>query len=158
MKKIIYITFIVLFSCTNKEAVIDGVIYIKQIDVHNIYGMPDDKIEEFKKIIIDPNQNKYSDSEKKFNKLHKILLDNGVFNVPSFKVKTSLGEIINVYTSKEEYSKLYSLLSSLKVEKEKISITFKGEKIHEGVFNEPLYKSNQIISVEKTSGKTDFKK
>jgi len=158
MKKILFIIVIALSSCTDKQGSIQGDICIKQIDVHNIYGMPNDKIEEFKKIITGTNQNEYTDSEKKFNKLHKILLDNDVFNVPTFKIKTSFGEIINVYTSKEEYSKLNNLLNTLKVEKEKISITFEGEKIHEGVFNEPLYKANKIILMEKASGKTDWKK
>jgi len=153
---LIILISIVLFSCQNNE--IEGEVYVKLIDVHNIYGISDDKVKEFKARVLSLEQEEYSASERKLNQLYKTLIDNNIFNTPHFKIKMKTDEIINVYTSKEEYSKIYSLLENLNMEEEKILIKFKGKKISDGVFDEAIYKASKIVLAEKTKGVTDWQK
>jgi hypothetical protein len=69
-----------------------------------------------------------------------------------------------LYTTKTEYSKLQKILENFDKYKEKIKVEFKGNKISDGVFDsdgifdQPIYLADKIISIEKTEGKTEWKK
>ncbi len=147
----------IIISC-NQNKSIEGVIYIQLIDFYNIYGMPQKKIDEFKSIINNPNQSEYSNSEQELIKHYKILIENDLFNKPSFKLKMESGDIINVYTNDIEYSKLKKKLDNLEREKEKILVKFVGNKISDGIFGQAIYSASSITSVTKTPGKTDWGK
>ena len=169
MKKLLTHAFILLiiFSCKtkNNNSTIQGDIFIKLIDVRNIVAnLPDDKLEEVKKSIASADQTNFTESEKKSNNYFKILLEKDLIKKPFFKLKISSGKIINVYTTETEYSELQSTLENFDKYKEKIEVVFKGNKISDGVFDsdgifdQPIYLADKIISIEKKEGKTEWKK
>ncbi|MGZ0016703.1 hypothetical protein [Yeosuana sp. AK3] len=156
-----------IFSCKveNQKNIIQGDIYIKLIDVNNIlYGLPENKIKEFKKSISNLEQNNFSNSEKKLMEYHKILIDNNLYKNPHFKLKLDSGKIINVYTDNTEYLKLKKELDSFDRDNQKIIVKFEGSKISDGIddpdgnFDKAIYIAKQIISTEKTKGETDWAK
>lgn len=69
MKYLLILLAIASLSCNKTpNNLYEGDIYVKLIDVNNIlYGLPDNKIEEFKKSISNIEQNNYSESEKKYS-------------------------------------------------------------------------------------------
>lgn len=156
-----------IISCRtkNNDNIIQGEIFIKLIDVRNVVSnIPDDKLEEVKKSIANADQTNLTESEKKSSNYFKILLEKNLIKKPFFKLKISSGKIINVYTTKTEYSKLQKILENFDKYKEKIKVEFEGKKISDGVFDsdgifdQPIYLADKIISIEKTDGKTDWKK
>lgn len=156
-----------IISCRtkNNDSIIQGEIFIKLIDVRNVVSnIPDDKLEEVKKSIANADQTNLTESEKKSSNYFKILLEKNLIKKPFFKLKISSGKIINVYTTKTEYSKLQKILENFDKYKEKIKVEFEGNKISDGVFDsdgifdQPIYLADKIISIEKTDGKTDWKK
>lgn len=156
-----------IISCRtkNNDNIIQGEIFIKLIDVRNVVSnIPDDKLEEVKKSIANADQTNLTESEKKSSNYFKILLEKNLIKKPFFKLKISSGKIINVYTTKTEYSKLQKILENFDKYKEKIKVEFEGNKISDGVFDsdgifdQPIYLADKIISIEKTDGKTDWKK
>ena len=161
-----FILLLTIFSCreTNKRNIIQGDIYIKLIDVHSLYGLPSQKLEEFKQKVLKSNQNNHSESEKKLNRYFKILINHDLFNKPHFKLKTKEGKIINIYTSKKEYTKLAIHLKNFDRDEEKISVKFEGNKIPnniidtDSIFNQSIYYAKNIISVQKNAGVTDWAK
>lgn len=169
MKKLLTYTSLLLMiiSCRtkNNDNIIQGEIFIKLIDVRNVVSnIPDDKLEEVKKSIANADQTNLTESEKKSSNYFKILLEKNLIKKPFFKLKISSGKIINVYTTKTEYSKLQKILENFDKYKEKIKVEFEGNKISDGVFDsdgifdQPIYLADKIISIEKTDGKTDWKK
>ena len=169
MKKLLTYTLLLLMiiSCRtkNNDSIIQGEIFIKLIDVRNVVSnIPDDKLEEVKKSIANADQTNLTESEKKSSNYFKILLEKNLIKKPFFKLKISSGKIINVYTTKTEYSKLQKILENFDKYKEKIKVEFEGNKISDGVFDsdgifdQPIYLADKIISIEKTDGKTDWKK
>lgn len=169
MKKLLTYTSLLLMiiSCRtkNNDNIIQGEIFIKLIDVRNVVSnIPDDKLEEVKKSIANADQTNLTESEKKSSNYFKILLEKNLIKKPFFKLKISSGKIINVYTTKTEYSKLQKILENFDKYKEKIKVEFEGKKISDGVFDsdgifdQPIYLADKIISIEKTDGKTDWKK
>lgn len=165
MKKNFLIVFVslILFSC-NENEIIQGEIYIKLIDVHNLYGVYERQIEKINLVIDNPNQNQLTSSEKELYKLYEILLNNDLINKPYFKLKLANGELINIYTTESEFTKLKTELDNFDKYKEKIMVKFEGSRISEGVPNseeilrQSIYSANNIIFIEKTVGKTDWKK
>ena len=148
-----------LFSCgNNREYVIEGKIYIKLIDVQNFSGFSSKEINLLNDFTYNKNQKEYSDSEKKLVNYYKFLKERGLVKNPFFKVKTDLGEIINVFTNGKEYNKIKNELKNLDRDQEVIIVKFKGEKISEGFFNESIYFAKKIIKVEKKNGKTPWDK
>lgn len=169
MKQYLIITLFTLtvFSCKelNENNFYEGEIYIKLIDIRSlIYNLPDDKMEKFVEGITSSDQSNYSESEKKSSKYFKVLLENDLLTNPFFKLKMESGKIINVYTTITEFQKIEKELNNLEKEKEKISVVFDGYKLSngiidsDGVYNQPIFVANQIKSVKKTTGKTDWKK
>ena len=77
---------------------------------------------------------------------------------PHFKLKTSNGKIINVFTTDEEYAKIKTKTENFDKYEEHIVINFEGRKKSEGFFDEPIYYADKIISVEKFLGESDWKK
>lgn len=159
MKKsfLLLLVSLTLFTCKEND-IIQGDIYIKLIDVHNLYGVSESQIEKIKLVIDNQDQNQYTDSEKKSFKLYEILLNNDLINKPYFKLKLANEEIINIYTTENEYKKLNNTLETFDRGIEKISVNFKGRKISDGIFEEAIYIADKIISLEKKAGKTDWKK
>lgn len=158
-EKSLFILLLILttVSCNHNKS-IEGSIFIKLIDVHNIYGMSQEKFDKFKIRINNSDQSKYSNSEQDLIKHYKILIENDLFNKPSFKLKMNSGEIINVFTNETEYLKLKKELTDLNKEKESILVKFNGKKISNGIFEEAIYSASNITSVIKITGKTDWKK
>ena len=149
-------TFLMCTTIRN-EITIEGDIYIKLIDVHSVYGLPLDKMNEFKNSVYKQANDSLSDSEKRLKRHFIFLIENEMFDKPHFKLKMD-EKIINVYTSKLEFLKLNSVLDNLDRDVEKITVELKGIKKSEGFFGEPLYFAKEIISVKKTSGITEWEK
>lgn len=139
------------------EVNIEGDIYIKLIDVHSLYGLPTAKMNEFKYSIHVRTKDSLSDSEKKLNNHFMFLIKNEMYDKPHFKLKKNK-KIMNVYTLESEFLKLKPVLEDLDRDKERVTVQFKGIKKAEGFFGEPLYFANEIISVEKASGRTEWDK
>ncbi|NMH86228.1 hypothetical protein [Flavivirga algicola] len=171
MKQYLFLTILTLtiFSCkeTNQQnkQIIQGDIYIKLIDFQSIiYNLPDEELKKFKEGITNPNQNNYSDSEKKSSEYFKILIEHDLFGKPFFKLKTKSEKIINVYTTENEYLKLKKELKDLDRDKQKITVQFEGNKISNGIFDadkifdQAIYETKKIISIKKTQGKTYWDK
>ena len=163
MKKIfIPLLISLLFSgiARSQNENIKGDYYIKIIDVHNIFNdISEDLIEKTNKSISDPNSEKeYSDSEKKVVEYYIFLSQNKLLHNPHFKLKTSTGKIINVFTTDKEYVKIKTKVENFDKYEEHIIIDFEGVKRSEGFFDEPIYYTDKINSVEKNFGESDWKK
>lgn len=142
---------------------ISGSIYIKLIDVHNIYSdLPDEVINQLNKTISNPNyEKKLSQSEKEGYTYYKFLVDNNFINKPLFKLKIESGKIINVFIEEAEYSKLKKELENFDRYTQIINLKFEGVKKSDGFFkelDEAIYYANKITFVEKVAGETDWNK
>lgn len=151
---------LIISSCnsSNKDIFFEGEIYIKLIDVHSLYGLPTNKLKEFKNSIVNVSSDSLSGDEKKSKQHFMFLIENNLFNKSHFKLKAKDGNIFNIYTTESEFSTLKKELDILNRDKEIITVNFKGKKISEGYFNEPLYIADKIISVKKNKGVTDWSK
>jgi hypothetical protein len=139
------------FKGLSQNENISGEVYTKIIDVLDLFDdLSNEQIKQAKQIIDNPNLvDEYSDVEKNLFNLFNLLYENELLRKPHFKLKTSEGEIISVYTSREEYSKLTYKLSGYDIYDQKINIVFKGKKKSEGFFGRPIYYCDEFISIEK---------
>lgn len=156
-----FFLILTLFFCkeNNQTQLFEGNIYITLINVYDVNKIiPENEKEEFRKNIIAYNLEGKSESEREMFKYYKTLVDHDLFDKSNFQIKLKNNDIINVYVSEKEYLKLKKELKDLDTDKEQIKVKFKGSKISDGVFNRAIYSANEIISIEKTSGKTDWKK
>ena len=145
------ITLIVLFSHKAQSQTISGELYIKTIDVQDLFDdLTNEQIKQTKQLIENPNlANEYSDVEKKLFHLFNFLYDNELLRKPHFKLKLGANEIINVYTSRAEYEKLACKLTGLDIYDQKIDIAFIGKKISDGFFESPIYYCDEFVLIEK---------
>ena len=152
------------FKGMSQNESIQGAIYIKLIDVHNIFGgLPDKIIKQLNdSIITNPkNDKKDSNLDREVSDYFKFLVENNFLQKPHFKLKLQTGKIINVFVEEAEYSKLEKELKGFDKEKERINLNFEGIKKSDGFFKEldqAIYYANKIISVEKIPGETDWDK
>ncbi len=169
MKQLFFILLLLTaLSCKedkNQNELIEGVIYIKLIDLNNmLYSLPEEDIVKFKNGIYNQGINENLESDKKFIEYHKILIDSNLVKKPHFKLKIADDKIINVYTNEDEYAKLSQHLDNFDREKEKIIVKFEGIKISDGIldsdniFDKAIYKAKKIVSISKQEGKTDWDK
>lgn len=153
MKQLPFILFTLLLSIKgfSQNNNISGELYVKTIDVQDLFDdLSNEQIKQTKQLIENPNlANEYSEVEKGLFHLFNFLYDNELLRKPHFKLKTDQGEIINVYTSRDEYAKLAKKLSGFDIYDQKIDITFTGEKKSDGFFGRPIYYCDEFISVEK---------
>ncbi|WP_281847915.1 hypothetical protein [Olleya namhaensis] len=169
MKQFIIIILVTLTFCSCKESIknnrVEGEIYIKLIDVRKIISqLPDKDLKKIKQNALEDNQSNLSVSEKKSNEYFKILINNNLLEKPFFKLKLNSGKIINVYTTETNIRKINNLINDLDKENERISVIFEGYKVSngvfddDGIFDQPIYVANKIITSEKSKGKTEWKK
>ena len=161
MKYFLLLLTITILSCkeNSQNQSFEGDIYVTLINVYNVRGIvPKEKIEEFRKKVINFNAENKSESEKKMNNYYKTLIDYNLFNKSNFQLKLKNGEIINVYVNDTEYQKLKKELENLNRDKEKIKVKFEGFKVSNGIYNRAIYSASTIKSVKKLEGKTDWKK
>ncbi len=153
------------FNAMGQNENISGSIYIKLIDVHNIFNMQPDKIlNQFRDSLSNPNH-KYDKNhpnlDRQASEYFKFLDNNNFFRKPHFKLKLDSGKIINVFVEEAEYSKLEKELKGFDKEKERINLNFEGVKKSDGFFKEldqAIYYANKITFVEKIPGETDWDK
>lgn len=160
--KCIFLTLFILtlfsFQGISQNETIQGNIYIKLIDVQNLFDeLSDEQLKQINQYIDNPNTS-LSEEENKLTNHYKFLLQNNLLNKPHFKLKTNAGKIINVYTDKTEYLKLKNKLNGFDKYEEQITLAFDGVKKSDGFFDEALYYASKITSVEKIVGETDWKK
>lgn len=154
MKHILFTFFILMlfsYKCPSQNENITGELYIKTIDVQDLFdNLSNEQIKQTRQIIDNPNlADEYSDVEKDLFKLFNFLYENELLRKPHFKLKISHGVIINVYSSKAEYTKLANKLSGFDIYDQKINITFKGAMKSEGFFGRPIYYCDEFILIEK---------
>lgn len=142
---------------------ISGSIYIKLIDIHNVYsGLPDEVKNQLDKTISNPNyEKKLSESEKEGYTHYKFLVENNFTNKPFFKLKIKSGKIINVFVEEAEYSTLKKELENFDRYTQIINLKFEGVKKSDGFFkelDEAIYYANKITFLEKAAGETDWNK
>ncbi|RKF04994.1 hypothetical protein C8N26_0391 [Tenacibaculum lutimaris] len=153
MKKITILLFISFIACNNSKPlkIYQGEVYIKLVDVGSLYGAPKNVIEKIK------NSSKDSIYDKKHKdtnaKYFENLINYGLIDRPYFKLKFSKDEIVNVFTNEINYKKVNPIIDSLNRDTEKIIIKFKGVKK-----DKSIYYTEDIISINKVSGKTDWEK
>jgi len=156
MKKVVIliILLMIILSCS-EDKLVEGKLYITLVNFYDpqVIGSQE-KIESLKNQLI----NKDVSLDKPLMKYYKILIDNNLFDKPTFQLKLKNNNIINVYLSKKEFFKLKEQLKYFDREKEIISVKFKGNKISEGIYNRSIYSALKLISIEKTKGKTDWNK
>ncbi len=158
MRKFFLLLTISTLGCIGENQsslTVSGEIYIKLIDVYgSMYGMPRDDIENaLDKIRTGVGKDSLSSSELEVRNYYEYLAQENLIDQPYFKMKTKKGKIINVFTSEEEYSKLKPNLENLDRDKEKIVVKVKGKKMKKGIFY-----AQDIVSIEKLKGKTDWTK
>ncbi len=148
------------FKGMSQNESIQGSIYIRLIDVHNIFnGLPDKTINQFKDSISTHKYNKiHEDLDRRVSNYFKFLVENDFFHKPHFKLKMESGKIINVFVEETEYSKLKKKLKRFDRYTQQINLKFEGVKKSDGFFDEAIYYANKIIFVEKIPGETDWDK
>lgn len=151
------------FKGMSQNESIQGSIYIKLIDIHNISaGWSEDIIKQLKDSINDSNYDKNrTEFENEGSDYLKFLVKNNFLYTPRFKLRTDKDKIINVFVDEKEYEKLKKKLKGLDREKERINLKFEGVKMSDGFFKElpqAIYYANKITFVEKVSGETDWDK
>lgn len=156
MRKIIVLSVLILsFNCREKsknDNVIKGDIFIKLIDFGSLYGASDQEISDFKKSLVLSEQTD-NENEKAVQEYFKTLLKYDLLDKPYFKLKINENEIINVYTNESEFNKIKKYIDDFNKDTEKIEVAFSGSKKERNI-----YVANNIISVEKKWGKTDWAK
>ena len=151
------------FRGLSQNVTIQGNIYIKLIDVHNIVDLlPSTVIDKINETIANPNYDKeISKSERDAYDYYKFLLENKWMGKPHFKLKLETGKIINVFTNEVEYLKLKNKLEHFDRYEEQINVKFEGVKKADDFFkelDEDIYYAEKITSVDKILGVTDWKK
>ncbi|MFB9107044.1 hypothetical protein [Flavobacterium gyeonganense] len=157
-----FLTLLILTSFSyrsiSQNKTIEGSLYIKLIDVQNLFDeLSEEQLNQINQYIDNPNTI-LSDEENKLTNHYKFLLQTKLLKKPHFKLKMNSGEIVNVYTDETEYLKLKNKLTGFDKYEQQINVIFKGMKKSDGFFDEALYYANQITSVEKITGETDWKK
>ena len=153
MKNAILFLGLILCCKGSEGEIYKGDIYIKLIDFGSIYGASKEKVYELKEQLKGSDTLIKNESDKIFVRHFKNLVKHKLLEKPYFKLKLSDGEIINVYTEEEEYSKLEALLKGMDRDKEKIEVEFQGDKKEEGIFY-----ASKLLAINKVAGKTDWKK
>lgn len=151
------------FKGVSQNESIQGSIYIKLIDIHNISsGWSEDIIKQLKDSINYSNNDKNrTEFENEGFDYLKFLVKNNFLYIPRFKLKTDSNKIINVFVDEKEYAKLKKKLKGFDKDKERINLKFEGVKMSDGFFkelDEAIYYANKITFVEKVLGETDWKK
>jgi hypothetical protein len=148
------------FKGMSQNESIQGYIYVKLIDVHNMFGgLPDKIIKQLSDSINNPNYNKnHTKFEIQGFEYFKFLIENKFIHKPHFKLKLESGKLINVFVEDREYLKLKKKLKGLEREKERINLKCEGIKKSDGFFDEAIYYADKITLVEKVLGETDWKK
>ncbi len=151
MKKIIVIVLLLnSFSCEKTDKIIlEGTVYIKLINVESFYGASKKTINTIKNSYNNNNQKK---GDTIFN-LYSTLIKHDLIDKPYFKIKTKDSDILNIYTNESEYQKVKKYLHDLDKDKYKITVKLSCVKKEDDI-----YFTNDIISVEKEKGKTDWEK
>jgi hypothetical protein len=151
------------FKGVSQNESIQGSVYIKLIDIHNISaGWPEDIMKQLKDSINNATPDKkLTEFENEGVDYLKFLVKNNFLYIPRFKLKTDKDKIINVFVEEKEYEKLKKKLKGLDREKEKINLNFEGVKMSDGFFKDlpqAIYYTNKITFVEKVKGETDWDK
>lgn len=148
------IFMIMVVSCKSQDnEVLNGSIYIKQIDLGSLYKSNKEKINSLKKEIDNFDESKSNESEKLFYNYYKVLFEEDLIDKPCSLIKVKGNSIQRVFFSLDDYKEIESLLLNLDKNTEQINLSLKVNKINDGI-----YFANNIISLEKVEGKTDWKK
>lgn len=131
--------------------VMEGDIFIKLIDVTNLYGASDDLRAAYENKIKEYDTTLENEDELSAN--YSRLNEYGLLFNPHFKLKIGEDEIIDVFTTEKEYSKLRPYLNNLNRDSEKIHLKLEIDKK-----DSRNYYTNNIISIKKMEGKTDWEK
>jgi len=166
MKKIIGFLFValVMYACDvakhkdntiETETYIEGELVFKLIDIGNYYGLPDSIVHQFEYYIDSVSHTKnVSKADQQFIDYFLLLEKNDILNVPYFTLKIDSTQLVKVFLSETEYSKIEKYdRQSLVNEKMKVIVKLKGE-----FLPEDIVKCQQIISTRKVKGKTFWRK
>lgn len=156
MKKILLYTLVscICLSCNkDKSVVIEGEIYIKLIDFGSMYGASKERIKELKQSLNVPIDSIKNESDKVFISYFNNLVKHGLLEEPYFKLKIKNQEIINVFSNEDDFLRIKEMTKNLNRSKEKIIIQFKGTKKED-----KIYFANEIISIKKIKGETQWDK
>jgi len=143
-------------SCKTQETKeLKGYIYIKLVDIGNLYGTNKEYIESLKKEVDQYKKGSIKDDEKKtIYEYFDILFKNNLENTPSIFVQLKeQNSPVRFFISENEYHDVQKLIKNLDKNNERIEMIVDAKKIVEGVF---LVK--QVKSIQKLSGKTNWSK
>jgi len=147
----------VFVSCKDQTDLlpIEGSIYIKLIDFGSLYEFKanKEKIDIFKQEIENFDESKSSPTEIDLHNYYKALIKENLLESPYAFIKVDDGDIRRVFFSIEDYRGLEVLLLNLHRDEEQIDISLKARKI-----NNEIFLADQVISIQKVKGKTDWKK
>ena len=147
---------IILFcaSCTQLKSnkMYEGEVYIKLIDIGSLYGAPKEMVEKVKHATA--KDNTITEGKKdEIRGYFKLLIKHDLLEKSYFKMKLFEREIVNVFVNETNYLKIKPLIDNLNRDEEKIKVKFRGDKKEKDI-----YFANEIISINKVKGKTDWKK
>tara|TARA_B110000967_G_C18839015_1_gene538367 strand:+ start:1087 stop:1563 length:477 start_codon:yes stop_codon:yes gene_type:complete len=139
-------------SCKNQNIeIINGTIYIKLIELGSLYKASDEKINTLKNEIDKFDLSEGNESEKYYYNYYKLMFKENLVDKPCFLIKNEDGKIKKVFCSLANYAKIEPFLLDLDKSSEQINLSLKVKKI-----NESIYFANEIISVKKAEGKTEW--
>ena len=158
MKKnffIIGLALIVLFSCSEKENLIEGDLYFKLVNFSSPKGLTDDQAINFKKWIdsMDLSYQNLKEEDKNLVDSYKNIIKHGLLKNPYLQLETEDG-IKKVYLTSKEYHKIkHFKLSDLQEKSKKVTIELKVTELEKDLFY-----SEEITSIKEVNGKTPWQK
>jgi len=141
-------------SCKNQNnEIINGTIYVKLIELGSLYKTSDEKINTLKNEVEKFDLSDSNESEKYYYNYYKLIFKENLVDKPCFLIKNENNKIKKIFCSLADYTKIEPLLLDLDKRSEQINLRLKVKKI-----NESIYFANEIISVKKVEGKTEWSK